>query len=315
MINRTLTRGLLAASAAILAWSRFLVEHAHPLPPPVDADETDTIAIAIGDIAVHRAGSGSATPVVLVHSVNAAASAYEMRPLFEQWRPSRRVVAPDLPGFGASTRGDLPYTPEAMADAIASVLETTGRAHVVALSLGCEFAARAALARPDLVADLTLISPTGLGRRQDVGMPTVVGSVVRAPVAGQAFFDLLVTRASIRWFLSRSFVGDPDEGLVEHAWATAHRPGARFAPAAFLDGTLFTADAADRLYAPLDVPVLVVHDRDPYSTFERVPGFVAADDRRRVERIPDTLGLPQWEGRATTAATIESFWEDATVAR
>jgi pimeloyl-ACP methyl ester carboxylesterase len=308
MAVRTAARSLLVASAAALAWSRFFVDHDGPLPTPVEADETDKVATPVGDVAVHRAGSGDETPVVLVHSVNAAASAYEMRPLFEHWRRERPVVAPDLPGYGASERGDRAYTPEAMADAVTAVLETTGRAHVVALSLGCEFAARAALDRPDLVADLALISPTGLGRRQDGGPPAVVGSVLRTPLVGQALFDLLVTRPSIRWFLARSFVGEPDAGLVAHARATAHRPGARFAPAAFLDGTLFTSEAASRLYEPLDVPVLIVHDRDPYSSFERVAPFVAADDRRRVARIPDTAGLPHFEHLEATAAAIESFW-------
>lgn len=310
MAVRTAARSVLLASAAALAWSRFLVDHDHPLPPPVDADGTDVVTTPAGDVVVHRAGSGDDAPVVLVHAVNAAASAYELRPLFERWRQGRRVVAPDLPGFGASERGDRAYTPEAMADAVVAVLETTGPAHVVALSLGCEFAARVALARPDLVADLTLISPTGFDLRQAGGPPALVGAVIRTPFVGQALFDLLVTRPSIRWFLSRSFVGEPDAGLVEYAWVTAHQPGARFAPAAFLGGALFTADAATTLYGPLDVPVLVVHDRDGYSTFERVPDFVAADDRRRVARIPNTLGLPHFEDLEATAAAIEAFWTD-----
>jgi pimeloyl-ACP methyl ester carboxylesterase len=309
VIVRTALRTLVLSVAGILGWSRFVVDHDRNLPAPVPADDDVTVPTPAGAVTVHRAGSGPATPVVLIHSVNAAASAYEMRPLFEHWRRERPVAAPDLPGFGASERGDREYTPEAMAAALVAVLEGTGPAHVVALSLGCEFAARVALERPDLVADLTLISPTGLGRRQDGGPPAVVGSVIRTPLVGQALYDLLVTRRSIRWFLSRSFVGDVDHGLVAYAWATAHQPGARFAPAAFLDGSLFTADAASRLYAPLDVPVLIVHDRDAYSTFERVPDFVAADDRRRVARVPDTLGLPHFEGLESTASAIEAFWQ------
>ncbi len=311
MVIRTAIRSLFVASAAAVAWSRLLVDHDRPLPPPVDADVTDVVTTPIGDVVVHRAGSGDETPVVLVHAVNAAASAFEVRPLFDRWRQSRRVVAPDLPGFGASERGDHAYTPESMAEALGAVLETTGAAHVVALSLGCEFAARAALDRPDLVADLTLISPTGFDLRQAGGPPAFVGTVIRTPLVGQALFDLLTTRPSTRWFLSRSFVGEPDDGLIEYACATARQPGARFAPAAFLGGTLFTADAATTLYGPLDVPVLVVYDRDRYTTFERVPDFVAGDDRRRVARIPDTLGLPHFEGLEATTSAIEAFWAES----
>ena len=63
------------------------------------------------------------TPLVLVHSVNAAASAAELRPLFERYRATRVVVALELPGFGSSERGPLEYTPTTMTAAILRVLE------------------------------------------------------------------------------------------------------------------------------------------------------------------------------------------------
>ena len=43
-------------------------------------------------------------PLLFVHSVNAAPSAIELKPLFQHFRASRPVFAPDLPGFGRSTR-------------------------------------------------------------------------------------------------------------------------------------------------------------------------------------------------------------------
>ena len=38
-------------------------------------------------------------PLLLLHSINASASAYEVKPLFEHYRQQRPVYAPDLPGF------------------------------------------------------------------------------------------------------------------------------------------------------------------------------------------------------------------------
>ena len=74
--------------------------------------------------------------MLLVHSINAAPSAMEMKPLFDHYRHRRPVYAPDLPGFGASERGDRPYTPELYADALAQFLEHVirERADVVPLS-------------------------------------------------------------------------------------------------------------------------------------------------------------------------------------
>ncbi|MGD2061867.1 MAG: alpha/beta fold hydrolase, partial [Acidimicrobiia bacterium] len=135
----------LAASTAgsIIAWSRFGVDHDLELGPALNGDRYDIADGSGGQVAVYRRRSTAGAPVLLVHSVNAAASAYEMKPLFEQFASRRPVFALDLPGYGHSTRGDRSYTPQLMADAISNLLESIGEpAHVVALSLSSEFSAR-----------------------------------------------------------------------------------------------------------------------------------------------------------------------------
>ena len=62
------------------------------LPPAIEAERREHDGRA-GRLSYYVAGSGA--PLLLVHSVNAAASAYEMRPLFEHYRGSRRVYAVD----------------------------------------------------------------------------------------------------------------------------------------------------------------------------------------------------------------------------
>ena len=94
-------------------------------------------------------------PLVLIHSINAAGS----RPTscarsFEAYRGKRDVYALDLPGFGFSERADRVYSPDLYKDAILALLDRIGTSNeappdVIALSLGCEFAARAALECPD----------------------------------------------------------------------------------------------------------------------------------------------------------------------
>ena len=79
---------------------------------------------------------------MLAHSVNAAASAYEMKPLWDAYAGTRPVYALEWPGFGSSDRPDLRYTPELMTRALnALVAELGSEVDVVALSLGSEFAA------------------------------------------------------------------------------------------------------------------------------------------------------------------------------
>jgi hypothetical protein len=80
-----------------------------------------------GGLSAYVAGRGA--PLLLVHSVNAAASAAEVRPLFEHYSATRTVFAIDLPGFGHSRRADIAYTPRLMTDA----LHSHGRAGAPAL--------------------------------------------------------------------------------------------------------------------------------------------------------------------------------------
>jgi pimeloyl-ACP methyl ester carboxylesterase len=307
-------------SAAAVGWvcySAFKKREYPPLPAPFPSELGFVPDLAAGRIAVHRsqlAADANATPVLLVHSVNAAASSYEMGPLFQRIERDRNVVAMDLPGFGHSDRPDAAYTPELMAGAIASVLgEFDGPAHVVALSLGTELAARAALMHPDRVRSLTFISPTGMGRRSRVDdvEESVFDSFLKVPVLGQAVFDLLVSEPSLRYFLDKSFAGGVDPGLAMYAGFTSRQPGARHAPLAFIRGRLFTADALSRVYEPLLVPSLVIYDEDPYTDFADLPGFTAGGDgMRHAERIPATRGLPHFDRLDLTLDALSRFWKD-----
>jgi hypothetical protein len=83
--------------------------------------------------------------------------------------------------------------------------------------------------------------------------------MVSFPLWSQGLFDLLVSRRSVRYFLQRTFGSRSiDEGLFEYSWATAHQPGARFAPLSFLSGRLFSRDIR-LVYEQLAIPVWLAH--------------------------------------------------------
>ena len=69
----------------------------------------------------YQAGDGP--PLLLIHSVNAAASAAEIAALLAHYRATRCVFALDLPGFGFSERSDRAYTPRLMTDAILDMVD------------------------------------------------------------------------------------------------------------------------------------------------------------------------------------------------
>lgn len=310
----------LAPIAAGIAYSKLAVEHAAPLPFAIEADRRGFHSPMAGQISYYADTSGDGRPLALIHSVNAAASAYEMAPLFDYFRGRRPVYALDLPGFGFSERGDRVYSAELFTTALLDLLreigaQERGGADLVALSLGSEFAARAARHQPELVHSLALISPTGLsGRaRSSMGSPRL-RSVVGFPLWSQALYDALASRASLRYYLQRSFDGEIDPGLLEYAWATSHQPGARFAPLYFISGQLFTPDAVALLYERVTQPTLVLYDRDGYTSFDALPTLLAQRSNWQAERITPTLGLPQFERLGDTTRALQAFWARMPVA-
>lgn len=267
--------------------------------------------------------SGAAEPpLLLVHSVNAAATAYEMKPLFEHYRGLRAVYALDLPGFGLSDRSDRSYTPRLMTDAIHAAVHQIQQAHgeaaidLVALSLGCEFAARAAVETPNAFRSVALISPTGFDQRSARAAAKSGGDGTRAmpwlhgllsvPLWKRGLFSGLTSRASIRFFLQKTWGSKQiDESLLEYDYITTHQPGAENAPYYFVSGFLFSTDAL-KLYKTLSMPVWMSHG---------VRGdFVDYTQKVQVQRLPNwkitvfqTGAMPHFEKPSEFIAQFDNF--------
>ena len=321
---------MVAAVGGWIGYSALKVNHAHTLPFALDTDRRTFISPIAGALSYYQnratdlaSGSGS-RPLVLIHSINAAGSSYEMRPLFEQYRALRPVYSLDLPGFGFSDRGRRVYSPmlytEAIIDFISTQVVPVEPVDAIALSLGSEFLARAAFMRPDLFRSITLISPSGLYSRKTAngsqrasqgGSRDRLYKTFAFSLWAQAFYDLIATRASIRFFLKRSFQGKIDPGLLRYAYLTAHQPGAKNAPLYFISGKLFSADIFETVYSKLTIPVQIIYDRDAFVKFDRLPELTTADHPNwHATRVAPTRGLPQFEQLADTVAAIDGFWSE-----
>ena len=261
----------IAAAAAWIAYSAMAIDHDRELPAALPGDRFEIVTVA-GRVSVYESGPQAGVPLLLVHSVNAAASAYEVRPLYLHYQSERPVYAVDLPGFGFSERSDRIYTPRLMADALHDVVSMIRSVHsdqpidVIALSLSCEYAARAALERPSYYRSLGLISPTGLdralsgeGRAQSTRGNKLILGAASVPLWSRALLDLFVSRPSMRLFLEKTWGSRQiDEGLFEYDQLSAHQPGAEHVVWSFLSGFLF-ADDISRIYKLLELPVWEVH--------------------------------------------------------
>lgn len=308
-----------------ILYSRMGIDHNLPLAPAIDADREMFTGKRAGflsyyvDRSLARNGARVTPPLVLIHSINAAGCAYEMRPIFEAYRGHRAVYALDLPGFGFSDRSDRVYSVDLYQQAIIDLLEHIGeKADVIALSLGSEFAASAALTRPDLFRSLTMISPSGFTARENKGASQQASqggtsdnlyNAFSYPLWGRAFYDLIATRISIHYFLQQSFEGQVDPGLEAYGYQTSHQPGAHYAPLYFVSGKLFSPDIREQVYDKLALPVLVLYDRDNFVRFDTLPDFVDAHENWHAQRIAPTKGLPQFEKTVEVITALDDFWE------
>lgn len=291
---------------------------AWPLQAAIEAERHALATSDAGAISYYEDTSGEGRPLVLLHGIHAAGSAFEVRTLFYEFRGERPVYAVDLPGFGFSQRGGMQYTPDTYVHAIEHVLRQVavespdGRADIIALSLTSEYAARVAADLPDLVNSVVLISPTGFermaqGDRQRTELPALVKSLAR--VGGELFYDALVARPSLTHYLAKSFAGRLDRGLLEYSHSTSHQPGAQYAPLAFVSGELFPPGDPKAAYGRVKVPALVLYDEDPYVSFGGLRAFAIRHSNFQAERVAHTRGLPHIEARERTMRVIRTFFE------
>lgn len=261
-------------NASALASGTAIAREAAHLPFPVSGQRHEIVS-PVGRLSYFSARPGSgpvAPPLLLIHSINAAGSAYEIKPLYEHYRNSRPVYALELPGFGHSQRGPRVYTVRMMTDAIQIAVGEIRKAEgnnpidALALSLSCEFLARAISEEPLAFRSAALASPTGFSTKKKAvawrngtrGKPWL-HALFEYPLWSRAFFRLLTSRVGIAYFLKKTW-GSPhfDQGLADYDYLTTHQPGAQHAPYYFVSGFLFSEDILP-IYRSLTLPVWMTH--------------------------------------------------------
>lgn len=264
--------------------------------------------------------SGRGAPVLLVHSVNAAASAAEVRPLYDHLSARRAAFALDLPGFGFSDRSDRDYTPRLMTDALHRTADEIARRcgdapiDVLGVSLGCEFVARAAVERPERWRRLVLVSPTGFNGSAALRRPagsTREIALARALLRGRPWsapaFRALTRPGVVRYFLEKTFGGKAiDEAMWTYAVATAREPGAHHAPLQFLTGALFSADIHE-VYEAIRQPVWMSHGTRGDFTDYRATRIVEGRPNWRIG-VWETGAMPYAEKPREFCGELDAFF-------
>ena len=259
--------------------------------------------------------AGEGPPLLLLHGLGD--NALDWRWVIPALAHSYRVYAPDLPGSGGSAKPDTDYSPAFFTRFIAAFLDTLGveRAAVVGNSLGGLIGLRLAMAEPDRVVALGLVSSAGLGREVSYALRSLAlpgyGKLAvawgkRRPGAAQRALGRATLifrrpwRAPWKW--------------IKEQYQLARLPG-------FLEAQLAIVRAqvglrgqrevlVDRL-SQLERPTLVVwgtHDRVlPYSQAQEA---VARLQSGTLELIPDCGHSPQVEQPERFASILRRFLSD-----
>jgi pimeloyl-ACP methyl ester carboxylesterase len=259
-----------------------------------------------------------------VHSVNAVASAAEVRPLHDHYRATRTVYSVDLPGFGLSDRSDRVYTPRLMTDAVLDTVDEIARRQpgapldALAASTGCEFLARAAAESPASFRSVALVSPTGFrGKKQLRGAPQSTRFMgwfyraLRGPGWSGALFRLLTRPSVIRYFLRRTWGRkEIDDILWQYDIETALVDGAKYAPLYFLAGGLFSGDI-HTIYESLNMPIWMSHGVRGDFTDYRGASIIENRPNWRFTTF-QTGALPYFEVTDEFVAAYDDFIASAT---
>jgi pimeloyl-ACP methyl ester carboxylesterase len=224
---------------------------------------------------------------VFIHAISGGASSYHWRRVAPAFAADHRVVALDLIGWGAS---DHPVYQQGVEDYVRQITEALealqphGRPIVVAESLSGSFAAEVANRRPDLVAGLVLLTPTGardFGEDQfKLPIRLTLGVLAATPVVNRAVYRAVFHRRATyqRYWEGPAGYETPQEveaDLVEATWWSGTRDGAAWSALPFLSGRI-RHDAAPVL-GRLTVPTAAI-----WGTMARLKALMPKAQHRDV---------------------------------
>jgi pimeloyl-ACP methyl ester carboxylesterase len=262
-----------------------------------------------------EAGAGAAAPLVLLH--DGLASHETFLRTIEQLTSSSssspfRVIAPDLPGFGASEKPDpqrYAYGWDAFADSVADLVAALGlgRVHVCGHAMGGGVALALAARHPAIVHKLVLVDalvyPIDEHMLDRGGRIPVLGAILWRQVMGHALF-----RTYVEGSVYAGCTKVPD-GRVDAFFAAFNAPAARQAAHATIVAKADTRPLVARL-PRVTAESLVVWGRDDSMAPVEHGRRLARALKARFE-VLECGRCPPDEEPAAFAAIVASFLQAA----
>lgn len=196
-------------------------------------------------------------PLLFVHGLGSNLSFWRYN--LNAFTARHRVLALDLPGYGLSDKADVDGTMRAFSRAVAGFMDALGieQAHVVGVSMGGQVAMTLALAAPDRVASLALVSPAGIEQfdaaqatmLKTLFTPEAIQGTPPAMYRQNVMLNFATWDETYAWIIEQRRAQEQRADFPEYATVNAA------SVAGMLDGPVY-----DRL-GELEMPVLVIYGR------------------------------------------------------
>jgi pimeloyl-ACP methyl ester carboxylesterase len=264
--------------------------------------------------------TGDGPVLLLIHGMAGSYENWEavIEPLSRRYT----IVAPDLPGHGASAPGAGDYSLGALAVGLRDLLLALGhdRATLVGHSLGGGIAMQLAYAFPELTERLVLVSSGGLGPEVSPLLRAAALPGADLFIAATAKPGRLAGAALERGLAAVGLRPNTDVAVVARGYASLTDGDRRAAFLATLRSVISSGgqlvDGRDRLYLSAGVPVLIVWGaRDPIIPVRHARGAHESIPGSRLEIFDGVGHLPQLEAPGRFVAVLERFCEETEPAR
>ena len=193
--------------------------------------EVQEIWLDVDGMRIHCLTAGeSGSSVILLHGGGIDSATLSWGEVIVPLSTHHRVFAPDLPGYGQSSRPDIQYTLDFYVNFVEHLLDALHleKVSLVGLSLGGAIALALTLYSPARVGKLVPVDAYGI--QDKLAAQRLSYLYVHLPFLDELSWWLMGrSRSVIRWSLLAGLIYNPErlsDELVDRVYQTAHEPGA-----------------------------------------------------------------------------------------
>ncbi|MDJ0632785.1 MAG: alpha/beta fold hydrolase [Xenococcaceae cyanobacterium MO_188.B29] len=261
---------------------------------------------------------GQGSPLLLLPAFSTVSSRTEMKGIAQILASQYEITVLDWLGFGDSECPPVDYNPVLFRKLLQDFVETAFNHPIIIIAAGhaSGYALQIAKDNPSIVSRLILVAPTWQGPLRVMGLPDgmrkLVKNLVRSPLIGQMLYYLNTLPSFLRLMYKRHVYVDETKLTPEFIAQKHHitsKKGARYAPAAFVTGSIDPITNREEFLSYLSsvsIPVsMVLAENAPPKSKAEMKAMAELDKVQTVQ-LSGTLGIHE-EYAEIVGETVRQF--------